>query len=366
MNPCRQSQVAARSAQEHVDAYSKLADAWDDRVLRVGDTAQRSTDDEHHRRHNSSYIPKSVLRLAFTRVGKATDRDGLEGTQKSLSICTTVARAAQLAQQRASSAHLATTPFVLARSYGLTPLRIDFGSMRPMLAPSARYLVPSSVGVKRWRPVPLEEYLRFKGIHTHVLPQRGVVELMGQSACIGIYDPESKSFNEELHLLQPVFCARSNASTIFRAVEQSIPTLGAPGLCDMASRVPFGILCEVADSAASNRRKQRESFRQLPENVLGVAIPCGSHRVHSVVASSTKEKKLVGDVHAVSFAASLPSHREMLLKALWSLLSQPGFFRRYVGVPVNETPPRACSGDVEALPTPSCVHGAWAITPGQS
>ena len=63
----------------------------------------------------------------------------------------------------------------------------------------------------------------------------------------------------------------------------------------------------------------------------------GSHRVHSVVASSTKEKKLVGDVHAVSFAASLPSHREMLLKALWSLLSQPGFFRRYVGVPVNET-----------------------------
>ena len=227
MNACRQSQLAARSAQEHVDAYSKLVDAWDDRVLRVGDTVQCSNDDEHHRRHNSSYIPKSVLRLAFTRVGKATDRDGLEGTQKSLSICTTAARAAQLAQQRASSAHLATTPFVLARSYDLTPLRTDFGRIRPMLAPSARYLVPSSVGVKRWRPVPLEEYLRFKGIHTHVLPQRGVVELMGQSACIGIYDPESKSFNEELHLLQPVFCARSNASTIFRAVEQSIPHTGS-------------------------------------------------------------------------------------------------------------------------------------------
>ena len=269
----------------------------------------------------------------------------MEGSTHAMGMLSSVASAARLAQQAAAALDHSVGPFVVMRSYDLTPMRVQFGNLQDRLAPSARFLVPCSPVVagqgpasprpKRWKAVTLSEYQKFKNLPKHYLPQKGVVELMAQHAVIGYQEPGTARYVEQDHDIPPRFCERGNSSTIFRAVETALPMIDSARLIDRARHVRFVIYSEIADAAGSNARKQAETMRRLPENVLAFAGACSGHRVHSVVSSTTKEKKIIGDVHAVAYAAGLPTHHEMLLKAYRTLLDKPGYFKRYVGLPLN-------------------------------
>ena len=112
--------------------YRSLADAWDSRVLRSGDAAAREDDqaDKAKPGHANLYMPKSVLRAVFTGVGKSSRREGLEGSTHAMAMLSSVASAARLAQQAAAALDHSVGPFVVMRSYDLTPMRVQFGNLQ--------------------------------------------------------------------------------------------------------------------------------------------------------------------------------------------------------------------------------------------
>ena len=48
-----------------------------------------------------------------------------------------------------------------------------------------------------------------------------------------------------------------------------------------------------------------------------------------------EREETIGDVHARTFAAGLPSHHEQLVKAFRALLDKPGFMNRYKGIGID-------------------------------
>ena len=345
MVQCRKEKAAKRKVGKLHTNFGKLADAWDIRVLREGDRAQRHDgkedvlgDDAHETTsttlHPNQYTPDGVLREVFTHIGRSTETKGIEGTAHSLGMSTVVAAVAKEAQQDAF-AIIDDKPFVLIRGYDLTPLRVQFGVLQQLLAPSARYLIPEDNQVSRkpirWKSVSLSEYQQWKGIGKNRLPHKGVVELMAQRATVG--QPDGESWRHDVFLVPPRFCEKGNSTCIFNGVDDAVPKMSAGSIQERATQVRFGIVAEIADAAGPNTRKQLETFRLLPNNILGFRGVCASHRIHLVVVSTTKEKEVIGDVHAVVFSAGLTSHHEMLLRAYREWLSKPGNFSRYTGMP---------------------------------
>ena len=102
-------------------------------------------------------------------------------------MMTAIAGVAHRAVQIFTEAINTQTPFVLFRSYDLTPVGVEFGDLQELLAPSARYLIScqdtdgSSSRLRRWKLVKLSAYLSFCKMGKHVLPATGTVELMAQT-----------------------------------------------------------------------------------------------------------------------------------------------------------------------------------------
>jgi hypothetical protein len=211
--------------------------------------------------------------------------------------------------------------FVVGRNYDLTPLVVWFGSLQERLAPTARYIVPappdddrstgSSSAKKKWKSVALAEYLQLKGRSQKSLPQKGVVELCAQSATLA-FPTENGSHMKQKVLVPPKFCARGNSSTIFACVDGAVPHISEEKIIEYAGLVRFGMVTESPDSAKSNKRKQKRTCSKLPSNILGWMPNCSPHKGNRII--QTTEKELVGDAHAVAFAATLPANREALLQ----------------------------------------------------
>ena len=131
--------------------YEKLADAWDDSVLRRGDKAKRQCVQEPERAaHPNTIVPRDVLAHVFSTC-PVKNRSGIHGTTHTHGMACCVARGAAVAQNE-DLQELATDldqgtmrTFVIARHYDCTPLKVTFGPMKTMLAPSARYLVETQV-----------------------------------------------------------------------------------------------------------------------------------------------------------------------------------------------------------------------------
>lgn len=47
---------------------------------------------------------------------------------------------------------------------------------------------------------------------------------------------------------------------------------------------------------------------------------CSAHKVHRIVVTACGEDRVLGDIHAVAFSASLTANRVALQNALWKLL----------------------------------------------
>ena len=100
--------------------------------------------------------------------------------------------------------------------------------------------------------------------------------------------------------------------------------MSAEDITERAKHIKFAIVADIADAASSNLRKQLETFRVLPHNVLGFAGVCSSHRIHVMAISGTREKNTIGDIHAVVYSDGLTSHHAMPLRAFSRLAAGAG------------------------------------------
>ncbi len=63
---------------------------------------------------------------------------------------------------------------------------------------------------------------------------------------------------------------------------------------------------------------------------------CAAHLVHRVIVTAINETKLLGDIHAVSFAMGIPSHRQTAHRVLWDMLQDESFFATSYAAPTPE------------------------------
>ena len=134
-------------AMQSSPSYDKLANAWDETVLRVGDRAIRQSEEPAPAQHPNTIPPDVVVREAFAFIGpSAASRDGIRGTTHRSVTASCVCAGAQLAQEDRLTGQL-TDPtlasFVIGRHYDCTPMKLSFGRLQAQMAPSARYVVPT-------------------------------------------------------------------------------------------------------------------------------------------------------------------------------------------------------------------------------
>lgn len=257
------------------DRYSRLADGWDSMVVRDGDRAYR--DGRKMENHPNTIGPDVVVREAFKYIGlKFQASSGVLGTthRPTMASCVcSVADAAQASRAKQMFPQLGCVSFVIGRYYDCTPLKLKFGSLAKDLAPSARYMVPADSGdrqrgsTKQWRAVRLDEYMQCKHRRQGNLPQYGVVEVMAQSRTLSFTNSVGHTVHHDW-LIPPMFCGRSDASTLYAAVELGAPELSLQRICDYALQVRFGIVTESPDMLSANIRVQRAFAAKLPQNVL--------------------------------------------------------------------------------------------------
>ena len=168
------SQAAARARAERAQerkAYDRLADAWDQMVVRHGDLAQRDgTASGRPWVHRNTYTTRGVLQLGFKEVGAyAKRRGGIDATSKGLDALLTIAAAARKLCNAGASAVMQKASegtkymaAILNRGYDSTPEFLRFGRLQTVLAEKARYLKriepPPGVvlGYDRWKTISYE------------------------------------------------------------------------------------------------------------------------------------------------------------------------------------------------------------------
>lgn len=128
------------------EGYQALEGAWNDRVVRVGDTLGEQPSCGRAP-HPNEFSPNAVLRHAWRSIGKSLlDRDGVDGTHHALGIVASVAGAFQehqnawVQKQWDDIARRQIIPFI-TRHYDASSNRMRFGALQDALIPHARYAV---------------------------------------------------------------------------------------------------------------------------------------------------------------------------------------------------------------------------------
>ena len=140
------SKIKLKSSENQARSAVPLAKAWSDRQVRRGDTVDLAEVDnaaELHT-HPNAYLPSSVLRMAYSSVGRSIDDTGIGDRKAGLTALEGVAGIISSAAARRFQADVSLmrrlgSPFVLARHYDWSPWNVAFGSLQAKVAPLARY-----------------------------------------------------------------------------------------------------------------------------------------------------------------------------------------------------------------------------------
>lgn len=130
----------------------------------------------------------------------------------------------------------------------------------------------------------------------------------------------------------PSFLQSGGASCLYGAVDCG-PAGFKEDLGRLASNVPLGMVSEAPDACSTNKRKMAKTFAELPANILGVEGECGTHQGHRIIES--REREMVGNVHAVHVTCTQTGHQNRLQAALKTLLHSDSI-AFYVGPPMEE------------------------------
>ena len=136
------SKIKVKSSESQARSAVPLAKAWNDRQVRCGDTVDLAEVDNAVElpTHPNAYLPSSVLRMAYSSVGRSIDDDRKAGLTALEGVAGIISSAAaRRFQADVSLMRRLGSPFVLARHYDWSPWNVAFGSLQAKVAPLARY-----------------------------------------------------------------------------------------------------------------------------------------------------------------------------------------------------------------------------------
>ena len=142
--------------------------------------------------------------------------------------------------------------------------------------------------------------------------------------------------------LPPCFLGRSNASTIFAALEAADPSLSFESLVELTKHVRVVALYIGSDLCAAGQKAKLEFVRraqahnscaQRSRGALGMIIVvdghCAAHVMHREVEHVFRQKELIPSLFAVSFACGLQGATAEIMSAVARIvredLSNGGF-----------------------------------------
>ena len=308
-----------------------IKQAWNKRVTHHGDRIPVWSEEEMLTARMNQYLPEAVLRHAWKGLGKWTsERDGVDGVQKnSLNILACVSSAVQVSQSHwlqnviDEAVDSGGCPF-LQRHYDSTSNRMCMGQLQEVLMPMARYAVRQKPS-DPWRIVGWQEY---RATH-RAKPKFGIFELLAQST--SFHWSCSKGFWNGCSLVHsPQVLQRSNASTIYRAVDMGTPPFSPVGLRELCGRVHHMWINEQPDGCPTNKRKKAKSSGERPRNCFDLSEQtCMPHQLWRVVHS--RFSKVVGDLYALHVTCSNSHHQNSLQKELRDFIDEDFQFR--IGAP---------------------------------
>ncbi len=356
----RDGRVMARLS-ETKTTLDSVSVAWNKGRLRRGDrldpdTQRRVGSGTGKRVDPKAWTIAGTLELAFGRIGALAPRAStLRETKRPLDAVVVVSLAASEHQRgatqawvqslmsqsaSASSSSSAWTPrwAFIGRCHDCTPLKVGFGSLRS-LAAVARYWYREAGGAPA-RLLTASEYRERKG----ALPSFGIVELMAQdgevcwpegiAAHAGAEDDADSFIAVNRHRLRfaPSYLARTNASTIFAAVEGVDASLSIASIIELTAAIEFVCLFIGSDLASSCARSKQEVARRiLAHNEIAESIGhgvvllfdghCASHVLHREIESCFGTKTLIPKLHAVAYSTSLPANHAKIMRALWTVVT---------------------------------------------
>ena len=319
MHQCKRLKATETSLKQNTEESTALKDAWNHRSLRLGDQVR----DETRPGGNRTFTAAGILKVAWRSAGKSTnERDGIEGTHRVHSMVATSASVISSCQDRVVSDEISglrslhAVPFCL-KWYDGTPISVKFGRLQEELMPYARYPVMDP-DTKEWKSVGDLEITKRLGPGR--LPSFGTVELMVRGGCMHFMCPTSRQIQGIRVFAKPAVLQHGGASCIYRGTEDSIPAFSAEGLSSICEEVPFLFYCELPDGHSANARKQEKTRAALPSNCGMLTAKCGSHQAHRILAS--REKLIVGDVHACFVMSSHGGNQNRMQKAARTLVDK--------------------------------------------
>ena len=309
--------------------------------------------------HARAWTLQGALKVAFSCIGQMCPKAaGLRKTRREVDAIAGAALAhrhwvheqGQCTKLHVQSGTLRMQWLMVERALDATPIKIGFGSMHPHLAPISRYwwrdaVKPIAVGGTKaksddalrgnddpsWVVIDYDEYKRrCKGRE----PKCGTVELLAQTlrcSWMTVSDTGRPIVHAESPIIEPLYLARTNASTLLNALERASPFASLSSLMELSKHVPRICLLVAGDLCSSNgRMKQAIAYKLAMHNavsvesgggvILMIDIHCSSHIVHRIVEKIFSLHQFIPRMHAIAFTLSAQSMFSMVLRSLRSIV----------------------------------------------
>ena len=318
-------------------AFDALARQWNKQNgLRRGDRSKSSqelvTSADRQRegkkwQHSNAWGFEDACRFAFRSMRayslrrSGTSANNVGHSTRGLDVMSAVSGMHFLAQKIKLDKFLDTSDglgsMLVTSGWDATPVICAFGQLTSRISPHARYLVKKEDDRGRafWATLPAEEFI---SSGRRALPRSGVVELLAQHACLHWVNAD-RTVSRQQVLVPPRIIQSSGASSLWAATERS--GLDVERLNQLAQRM-YVIISEVPDRASSNKRMMAEKSARLSDRVLYDRDACAVHTLHVILTKATDEKTMCGDIHALQFVCSLPSHSARMRQALHEFIDR--------------------------------------------
>ena len=307
--------------------------------------------------HPKAWTHSGATYEAFSQVGMVMRKDARE-TRRQLDAVAALSLALRKHSGEACRAWAMMHPFqqkvtkwvLLEDEIDCTPIKTWFGQLREALAPTARYWWRAHREAQ-WKLLSAED---MKQRNKQMLPNKGVVELFAHfqrltfPKCVAKpfpkpdEDPWLISIESKTLRAPACFLARSNASTMFAAVNSEHTHFGFDRLCKLADQGVEIVIWNVgSDLAAScfrlkfkiaelamehNSKARREHVKFI---IIVVDTQCVGHIMDTESRHQFQKALLCPKLFNTAWSSCLPGSYSALATCLLSILQEDlatGFF----------------------------------------
>ena len=304
----------------------QCAQAWGSTQLHLGDEALRTAQDRQVK-HKLQFSAHGALKLAYS------DSIDSKGASKSHVPIRAAVTACILQQQNeiieqqvakdSGSGYL-----FIERSFDDTPAHLSFGQLAEVIAPIAKYAVPS-----RFKELAGKSFAECKEVMVLGVPaaQHGVLDLFVEQITVE-YGPGRKTHI----MIPPRIMLGKKAGYVYNALQTTAG--GAWSLEKLSAMTDkFILMVHNGDSASSNRKAMLYIGKESPSHVLCVANRCLIHQLFRSISVVLNREQLDTSVRSLTSVLHISTRIDQLRRAVAVVLRRSFVYHRGLQPPSPET-----------------------------